>query len=363
MSSSLKVGDVGALPCASDRDPEAIIAQGRLNYEASMSTPCTDAAAQPRPGRWLGRLYLSFVSWFDSSSEYIAAVREKAPDHIDWARILPFLLMHLACLAAFWVGVSPIALLVGAIAYLVRMFAITGFYHRYFSHRSFKTSRAGQFIFGLLGASAVQRGPVWWAAHHRYHHANSDLESDLHSPSQHGFVRAHMGWFLTIKGFAPDLRFARDWLKFPELRWLDRFDILVPVALGVGMFMLGGALAHSAPSLRTSASQMLVWGFFISTVLCWHATYTINSLSHVFGRQRYRTGDTSRNNWLLALLTLGEGWHNNHHYYPNAARQGFYWWEFDLTYYLLKIMSWLGLIWDLKTVPAPVRDNALRRLD
>jgi stearoyl-CoA desaturase (Delta-9 desaturase) len=331
------------------------------DYEASMSTPCPIPAAPPKALHGLGRLFLSIVSWFDTGSDYMATAREKAPDHIDWARIAPFVLMHLACLAAFWVGVSPIALLVGTIAYLVRMFAITGFYHRYFSHRSFKTSRAGQFIFGLLGASAVQRGPVWWAAHHRYHHANSDLKSDLHSPSQHGFVRAHMGWFLTIKGFAPDLRFARDWQKFPELRWLDRFDILIPVALAFGMFMLGAALARSRPALGTSASQMLVWGFFISTVLCWHATYTINSLSHVFGRQRYRTADTSRNNWLLALLTLGEGWHNNHHYYPNAARQGFYWWEFDLTYYLLKAMSWLGLIWDLKTVPAAVRDNPGRR--
>ena len=313
-------------------------------------------------GGTLGRMGVTLLSWFDSGSGYIAAARDKAPDHIDWARIVPFVLMHLACLGAFWVGVSPMALLVGALAYLLRMFAITGFYHRYFSHRAFKTSRAGQFIFGLLGASAVQRGPVWWAAHHRFHHAHSDLASDLHSPSQHGFVRAHMGWFLTIKGFAPDLRLARDWLRFPELRWLDRFDILVPLAFGLGMYLLGAALARSAPALGTSATQMLVWGFFISTVLCWHATYTINSLSHVFGVQRYRTGDTSRNNWLLALLTLGEGWHNNHHYFPGSARQGFYWWEFDLTYYLLKSMAWLGLIWDLKTVPSAVRDNPRRQL-
>jgi len=247
-------------------------------------------------------------------------------------------------------------------AYLVRMFAITGFYHRYFSHRSFKTSRTGQFIFGLLGASAVQRGPVWWAAHHRYHHTHSDNHSDLHSPSQHGFLRAHMGWLLSMRGFAPDLRLARDWMKFPELRWLDRFDILVPVIFAYGMFELGGRLARAAPDLHTSAAQMLVWGFFVSTVVCWHATYTINSLSHLFGRQRYRTGDTSRNNWLLAILTLGEGWHNNHHYYPSAARQGFYWWEYDLTYYLLRLMSYLGLIWDLNTVPVPVRDNPRRRL-
>jgi stearoyl-CoA desaturase (Delta-9 desaturase) len=311
-------------------------------------------------GATLGRIGVTLLSWFDSGCGYVVAVREQAPDHIDWARIVPFVLMHLACLGAFWVGVSPIALLVGALAYGLRMFAITGFYHRYFSHRAFKTSRAGQFIFGLLGASAVQRGPVWWAAHHRFHHAHSDLASDLHSPSQHGFVRSHMGWFLTTKGFAPDLRFARDWLRFPELRWLDRFDILVPVAFALGIFLLGGALARSAPALGTSAAQMLVWGFFISTVLCWHATYTINSLSHVFGVQRYQTGDTSRNNLLLALLTLGEGWHNNHHYFPSSARQGFYWWEFDLTYYLLKAMASLGLIWDLKTVPITVRDNPRR---
>lgn len=303
----------------------------------------------------------ALVRWFDSSFTYMHAARD-LPDRIDWARILPFVLMHLACLGALWVGVSPIAVIVAVVAYLVRMFAITGFYHRYFAHRSFKTSRFGQFLFGLLGASAVQRGPVWWAAHHRFHHANSDREADPHSPVQHGFWRAHMGWFLSIKGFAPDLRFVRDLLKFPELRWLDRFDILVPLLLGVGMFLLGVLLSHVSPELHTSGLQMLVWGFFISTVLCWHATYTINSLSHLFGRQRYRTGDTSRNNWFLAILTLGEGWHNNHHYYPNSVRQGFYWWEYDITYYLLKLMSWLGLIWDLKPVPLAVRDSPVRRV-
>jgi stearoyl-CoA desaturase (delta-9 desaturase) len=327
-----------------------------------MNSLTSPAGAERALKRRPAALALAIVRWFDSSRGYVAAARENLPDRIDWARILPFVLMHLACLGVFWTGISPSAGLVALLAYLVRMFAITGFYHRYFSHRSFKTSRAGQFIFGLLGASAVQRGPVWWAAHHRHHHANSDNQADLHSPSQHGFLRAHMGWFLTVRGFEPDLRLARDWMRYPELRWLDRFDVLVPIAFAAGMCALGGTLARVAPALHTSASQMLVWGFFVSTVLCWHVTYTINSLSHVFGHQRYRTGDTSRNNWLLAILTLGEGWHNNHHYYPNAARQGFYWWECDLTWYLLKLMSWLGLIWDLKTVPVPVRDNPSRRL-
>jgi stearoyl-CoA desaturase (Delta-9 desaturase) len=326
-----------------------------------MTTPALHIADQAQRPTPLARL-AALLRWFDSSQGYGVAAHEALPDRIDWARIVPFILMHIACLAVFWVGVSPIALIVTLVAYLVRMFAITGFYHRYFSHRSFKTSRAGQFIFGLLGASAVQRGPVWWAAHHRHHHANSDRDSDLHSPSRRGFLRAHMGWFLTVRGFEPDLRLARDWMRYPELRWLDRFDVFVPVLLATGMFLLGGALAHTAPHLKTGSGQMLIWGFFVSTVLCWHATYTINSLSHLFGRQRYRTEDGSRNNWLLAILTLGEGWHNNHHYYPNAARQGFYWWECDLTYYLLKLLSWLGLIWDLKAVPIPVRDNPSRRL-
>ncbi len=329
---------------------------------ASGTDPASAARRAGLPVRAMRFVLRTLNRWFDSSIDYVAAARDTMPDRIDWLRVLPFVLAHFACLAAFFVGVSPVALLVALIAYLVRMFAITGFYHRYFSHRAFKTSRTGQFIFGLLGASAVQRGPVWWAAHHRYHHANSDRASDLHSPSQHGFVRAHMGWFLSMKGFAPDLGLARDLLKFPELRWIDRYDALIPVLLGLGMFLLGVLLAHTAPALHTSGSQMLVWGFFISTVACWHATYTINSLSHLFGSQRYRTGDTSRNNWLLAILTLGEGWHNNHHHYPRAARQGFYWWEYDPTYYLLKLMAWLGLIWDLQTVPVAVRDRSPRRL-
>ena len=283
-------------------------------------------------------------------------------DEIEWSRILPFIAMHLACLAVIWVGISWVAVIVALIAYVVRMFAITGLYHRYFSHRTFKTSRVGQFIFGVLGASAVQRGPIWWAAHHRHHHAHSDQEGDIHSPKQVGFWRAHMGWFLSQRGFTPDLKYVRDLLQFRELRWLDRFDIAVPVLLGAGMFGLGWLLERQAPHLGTSGGQMLVWGFFISTVLCYHGTYTINSLSHVFGRQRYRTGDTSRNNWLLAVITLGEGWHNNHHFYPNATRQGFYWWEIDVSYYILKLLSWLGIIWDLKPVPVEMRDPSPRRI-
>jgi stearoyl-CoA desaturase (delta-9 desaturase) len=301
-----------------------------------------------------GRLVRKLVQWFDAGVPVADA--DTGRDGVDWARIVPFAAMHLACLAVFFVGASTVAVATAAALYFLRMFAITGFYHRYFSHRSFKTSRAAQFVFALLGAAAVQRGPIWWAAHHRHHHAFSDKPQDLHSPRQRGFLWSHMGWFLSRRHFQPDLRRAKDLLEYPELRWLDRFDILVPVLLAVAMLGLGSFLGRTAPGLGTSGWQMLVWGFFISTVACYHGTYTINSLCHVWGRRRYATGDDSRNNWLLALITLGEGWHNNHHRYPMSVRQGFYWWEVDITFYVLRGLAALGLIWDLKPVPCEVRD-------
>ena len=294
------------------------------------------------------------LSWLDSGAS-VAVDDEVQIDQVDWLRVVPFILMHLTCFAIFAVGVSGTAIAFAVGMYLLRMFAVTGFYHRYFSHRAFKTSRAGQFVFALLGASAVQRGPIWWAAHHRHHHAHSDQKPDVHSPVQRGFFWSHMGWFLSRRHFAPDVSRVRDLLRFPELKFIDRFDILVPVGLAVALFFVGVALERSAPQLETNGWQMLVWGFFVSTVVCYHATYTINSLCHRFGHRRYETADDSRNNVWLALLTLGEGWHNNHHHYPVAARQGFYWWEIDLTYYGLRVLSWLGIIWDLKPVPVAVR--------
>jgi len=294
------------------------------------------------------------LSWFDASATPDAD--DATRDRVDWARILPFVGMHVACLAVFWVGVSAFAVGVAAAMYLVRMFAITGFYHRYFSHRTFKTSRAAQFAFAVLGASAVQRGPIWWAAHHRHHHAHSDKGDDVHSPKQRGFVWSHMGWFLSRRHFAPDLGRVRDLLRYPELRWLDRFDILVPFLLALGLLLAGAWLEANRPELGVTGGQLLVWGFFVSTVACYHGTYTINSLCHVWGRRRYATGDESRNNFWLALITLGEGWHNNHHRYPMSVRQGFYWWEIDITYYLLRVLAAAGVIWDLKPVPREVRE-------
>lgn len=295
--------------------------------------------------------------WVDESSTPADRQDTVDLDRVHWSRVVPFIGMHVACLGVFFVGASTTAVMTALALYCLRMFAITGFYHRYFSHRAFKTSRAGQFVFALLGASAVQRGPIWWAAHHRHHHAFSDQEQDVHSPVQRGFLWSHMGWFLSRRHFSPDLSRVRDLLRFPELRLLDRYDILVPVVLAVGLFFVGVLLQRVAPELNTNGWQMLVWGFFVSTVVCYHATYSINSLSHRFGKRRYDTRDDSRNNFWLALLTGGEGWHNNHHYYPAAARQGFYWWEIDLTYYGLKLLAALGIIWDLKPIPRAVRDS------
>ncbi|MEP6484823.1 MAG: acyl-CoA desaturase, partial [Rudaea sp.] len=278
------------------------------------------------------RIWPSVAQWFDTN----AADARQFDDAIDWLRVIPFIAMHVMCIGVIWVGVSPIALIVAAVLYVLRMFAITAFYHRYFSHKAFKTSRTVQLLFALIGASCVQRGPLWWASHHRNHHRNADTEHDLHSPSQHGFWRSHVGWFLTKRGFHTDRLVIADLNRFAELRWIDRFDVVVPIVFATGLFFLGRWLEHAYPPLHTSGAQMLIWGFFVSTVVLLHATVTINSLAHRFGSRRYDTHDDSRNNWLLALITFGEGWHNNHHFFPGSARQGFRWWEIDMTYYALR---------------------------
>jgi stearoyl-CoA desaturase (delta-9 desaturase) len=278
---------------------------------------------------------------------------------IDWLLGIPFIALHLACLGVIWVGWSPIAVTVAAVVYLVRMFAVTGFYHRYFSHRSFKTSRPVQCLFAVIGNAAVQKGPLWWAAHHRLHHRYSDRPEDVHSPIQHGFLWSHVGWFFSRSTIATRFDVVPDLARFRELVWLDRYHFMVPLLLAAGLWGLGHTLESTAPELGTSGAQMLVWGFFISTIALAHATYTINSLSHRLGSRRYATSDTSRNNVWLALLTMGEGWHNNHHHFPASVRQGFFWWEVDVTFYLLRFMQWLGLIWDLRPVPAKVRSANL----
>ena len=303
----------------------------------------------------LSRLKVAIVRWLAARAT-TESIAERKPLCVDGRRSVPLIAMHATCLAVIWVGWSGTAVAVAAVLYVTRMFAITGFYHRYFSHRTFKTSRWGQFLFALLGVCAVQRGPLWWAAHHRHHHRYSDQEKDIHSPHHYGFLWSHMGWFSSRANFATNLRAVADLAKFPELRFLDRCDVLVAVFLAVSLYLIGIVLAILAPGLGTSGLQLLIWGFFISTVILYHSTYSINSLAHKIGAKRYDPRDESGNSFLLALITFGEGWHNNHHHYPASVRQGFYWWEIDLTYYTLVLLSWTGLIWDLRSVPQHIRD-------
>jgi len=248
--------------------------------------------------------------------------------------------IHAACLLGLFVETTPLALYTLVFLLGLRMFAITGVYHRYFAHRTYKTSRAFQLVLAVLGTLAIQKGPLWWAAGHRRHHQYSDQPGDMHSPRE-GFIHSHLGWIFERRWGKTEIARIRDFARFPELLWLDKWHWVPPLTLSALCFVIGGW-------------SMLIWGFVISTVLLWHLTYTINSLAHVWGSRRYDTSDDSRNNFVLALLTMGEGWHNNHHHFMSCTRQGFFWWEIDFTYYVLRALAAVGLVWDLREPPARV---------
>jgi stearoyl-CoA desaturase (delta-9 desaturase) len=260
------------------------------------------------------------------------------------AKIVPFVFMHIACFAVIFVGVSLPAVLLCIALYAVRMFGLTAGFHRYLSHRSFKTSRAFQFILALLGTMSVQKGPLWWAAHHRRHHKYTDLQGDIHSPVTDGFWWSHVGWVVSTKYDPTDWNAIKDFSKYPELRWLNTYHMVPGIALAVLCFFAGVLFGESG-------WQWLVWGFFVSTVILYHGTFSVNSLAHMWGSRRYNTTDDSRNNFWIALWTGGEGWHNNHHHYMASVRQGFYWWEVDFTYYALQMLSWFGIVWELRRPP------------
>jgi stearoyl-CoA desaturase (delta-9 desaturase) len=252
-----------------------------------------------------------------------------------------FLLIHLCCFGVIWTGMTSEALVLGLALYVLRIFAIGAGYHRYFAHRAFRTSRAFQFGLAFLSLTSAQRGILWWAAKHRRHHMHSDTGDDLHSPVRSGFLYAHVGWIFLSRNDPIDYELVRDLARYKELLWLDRHSYLPLAVLAVLTWLIAGWPG-------------LIIGFCWSTVAVWHVTFSINSLAHLIGRRRYVTPDQSRNNWLLALLTMGEGWHNNHHAYQASARQGFRWWEYDPTYYMLCILSWFGLVWDLRVPPQKV---------
>jgi stearoyl-CoA desaturase (delta-9 desaturase) len=278
-----------------------------------------------------------------------AAAVDAALDRQDW-KAIPFWLVHAVALATPFLApvTGPLLALVAA-SYLVRMFGVTAGLHRYFSHRSYRTIRPFQLLLALLATTTVQKGVLWWAAHHRHHHRTSDTPDDVHSPLQRGFWWAHLGWILSRRHDATQLSRVRDLARYPELLWLDRHYLLVNVATAATFFALGGWAG-------------MLWGFFVSTVLLWHGTFLVNSLTHLWGRRRYPTADGSRNSLLIALVTLGEGWHNNHHHYPTTANQGWFWWEIDVTYYVLRTLELLGLVHDLRLPPAAVRDGRTEAL-
>ena len=263
-------------------------------------------------------------------------------------RNAPFIGVQFIPLLAVFTGVSRAAVVFGIVAFFARMFFITGGYHRYFAHRTYKMARVPQAIMAFGGTTAAQKGPLWWAANHRDHHRYADTEKDPHSPQQ-GVWWSHIGWILSGKFNERQYDKIPDFAKYPELRWMDRHDWVGPWTLGVLSFLVAGWSG-------------LVIGFFGSTVLLWHATFCVNSVAHLFGRRRYGSDDTSRNSLLVALVTMGEGWHNNHHHYPASARQGFFWWEFDPTYYILRMLSVVGIVKDLRKPPQTVKKSARIRL-
>ena len=267
------------------------------------------------------------------------APRRQSP--LGLVALVLFIAIHLVSLLVFWTGASwrSVGLLVGL--YWLRMFAITAGYHRYFSHRAYKTSRAFQFVLGFVGSASLQKGPLWWASVHRVHHRWSDTERDVHSPLRRGFWYSHVGWILSPEHDETDLSLVPDLARYPELRWLNAYYWVPAVVFALGCYAVDGV-------------RGVLWGMGLGTVVLWHCTFTINSLAHVWGSRRYETTDTSRNNFVLALITMGEGWHNNHHHYMNSANQGFFWWEVDASYYLLRALSWVRVVRDLRMPPAHV---------
>jgi len=307
---------------------------------------------------FLSRVTAALTQWIDSDHCPDGAEKMRnEPDRVDLVRIMPFVILHFACFAVIWVGWSPVAVWTAVALYFIRMFAVTGIHHRYFSHKTYSTSRAGQFFLAQWAATTVQRGSLWWAYHHRHHHQHSGDPEDAHSPHVHGFLWSHIGWITSRRNFPTDYTKIKDLAKFPELVWLNRFDLVVPILFATATLVAGILLETYAPGLGTNGPQMLVWGFFISTTVLFHGTACINSMAHLMGKRRFKTDDDSRNSFILTIITLGEGWHNNHHRFQSCTRNGFYWWEIDPTYYGLKILSWTGLIWGLKPVPQSILDE------
>jgi stearoyl-CoA desaturase (Delta-9 desaturase) len=267
------------------------------------------------------------------------------PSRYRFRAVIPFVILHLGALAGFFYPPTPPLLAWMVVTYSVRMFGVTAGYHRYFSHRSYRLGRLAQFLMAVLAQTSGQKGVLWWAAQHRDHHRHSDEEQDIHSPKRRGFWWSHVGWILSNEHDTYKPKKVADLARFPELRWLDRHH-WVPTVLFAAVILWAGGVAA------------FVWGYVVSTVLLYHCTFAINSLAHLFGTRRFDTSDHSRNNWLLALITFGEGWHNNHHFFMGSCRQGIRWWEIDVTYWMLKLLAMVGIARDLRPFRIPAAPRA-----
>ena len=279
-----------------------------------------------------------------------AAVAPAAPPSLyRLARIVlalvPLVGVHLALVGLFFVPVTWTAVILFIVVTRISGTGITVGFHRYLAHHAFKTSRWFQFALTAAGCVAMQKGPLWWCVFHREHHKHSDEPGDVHSPVLDGFWYAHFGWLVTQDLSQPNHDNVRDLARFPELVWLDR------------LWMVPGILVATACYLIDGRSGLL-WGFCLGTAVVFQVTFLVNSAGHLWGSQRFDTGDGSRNNFVIGVLAMGEGWHNNHHRAPTSARHGFAKYEVDLAYLIIKTFRALGLVWGVRQPPEAAMDAA-----
>ncbi|UUO05728.1 fatty acid desaturase [Blastopirellula sp. J2-11] len=279
------------------------------------------------------------------------------PIRVWWEYVGVIGLIHLLALYAFWPWLfswtGVISVFVGH--HLFGMFGMTVGYHRLLTHRSFQCPLWLEHTFAILGVCCLQDTPARWVATHRVHHQHSDEQEDPHTPLVN-FLWSQVGWLMVkdrnFGKMAHLDRYARDVVRDPFYLWLERGQngLLVFIAHAFIIYLIGGAIGYFtggwSEAWRMSWS-LLVWGVFVRTVFVWHITWAVNSLTHMFGYRTYQTSDDSRNNWLIGLLSHGEGWHNNHHALPTAAAHGRRWWELDLSYRVICCLEAVGLAWNV----------------
>ena len=252
---------------------------------------------------------------------------------VDWVRSVPFIALHLMCFGDFYSGLESCC----SCRVYMPVFCANVF-HYWFLSSVFFTSNLQSKPFHAT-ASGFGRDLLCSKRSFMVGSASSSTSQvfrrsrrSAFPPTNMAFFGVHIGWITDKRNFPTRMSLVPDLARFRELRFLDQFDLLVPASMGVGLYFLGEFLSSNYPALGTNGWQMLIWGFFVSTILLLHGSCMINSAAHLMGKQNYETGDQSRNSLILSLFTLGEGWHNNHHYYPATARQGFFWWELDVTF-------------------------------